>query len=231
MKESVLKFALSILLLVGLLGPHTGVLAQDIQYISDKQYIPVRRGAGNEFKIIHRGLPTGTRLKVSKLSENGEWAEITTDDGTSGWIRAQYLMKEVPAQQRLDELTRKAQQAGGLTEALQQEVATLETERDSLLGKVAEYEVQLGEVNDELSQLKQISGKAVQLDTDNRRLVVSSEQLRSQLDTLEAENQRLQDKVDSEDFLNGALAVLLGVIITLVVPRLWPKRRKSSSWA
>jgi len=231
MKESVLKFALSLLLLVGLLGPHTGVLAQDIQYISDKQYIPVRRGAGNEFKIIHRGLPTGTRLKVSKLSENGEWAEITTDDGTSGWIRAQYLMKEVPAQQRLDELTRKAQQAGGLTEALQQEVATLETERDSLLGKVAEYEVQLGEVNDELSQLKQISGKAVQLDTDNRRLVVSSEQLRSQLDTLEAENQRLQDKVDSEDFLNGALAVLLGVIITLVVPRLWPKRRKSSSWA
>jgi SH3 domain protein len=48
---------------------------------------------------------------------------------------------------------------------------------------------------------------------------------------LEAENQRLHDKVDSEDFLNGALAVLLGVIITLVVPRLWPKRRKSSSWA
>jgi len=231
MKESVLKFALSFLLFVGLLGANLEVQAQDIRYISDKQYIPVRRGAGNDFKIIHRGLPTGTRLRVSKISENGEWAEITTDNGTSGWIRAQYLMKEVPAQQRLDELTRKAQQAGGLTEALQQEVATLETERDSLLGKVAEYEVQLGEVNDELSQLKQISGKAVQLDTDNRRLVVSSEQLRSQLDTLEAENQRLQDKVDSEDFLNGALAVLLGVIITLVVPRLWPKRRKSSSWA
>jgi SH3 domain protein len=226
-----LKFALPFLLLVGLLGSHHEVQAQDIQYISDKQYIPVRRGAGNEFKIIHRGLPTGTRLKVSKLSENGEWAEITTDDGTSGWIRAQYLMREVPAQQRLDEITRKAQQAGGLTEALQQELATLETERDALLGQVAEYELQLGTVNDELAQLKQISGKAVQLDADNRRLVVSSEQLRSQLDTLEAENQRLQDKVNSEDFLNGALAVLLGVIITLVVPRLWPKRRKSSSWA
>ena len=31
--------------------------------------------------------------------------------------------------------------------------------------------------------------------------------------------------------MNGAMAVLLGVIITLVVPRLWPKRRRSSSWA
>ena len=226
-----MKFALSVLLLVGLLGSNIEVQAQDVRYISDKQYIPARRGAGNEFKIIHRGLPTGTRLKVSKLSENGEWAEITTDDGTSGWIRAQYLMKEVPAQQRLDEITQKAKQAGGLTEALEQEVTTLESERDTLLGQVAEYELQLGTVSDELSQLKQISGKAVQLDENNRRLVVSSEQLRSELDMLEAENQRLHDKVDSEDFLNGALAVLLGVIITLVVPRLWPKRRKSSSWA
>ena len=41
---------------------------------------------------------------------------------------------------------------------------------------------------------------------------------------LHAENRRLLDKVDSEDFMNGALAVLLGVIIALVAPRLVPKR-------
>ena len=79
--------------------------------------------------------------------------------------------------------------------------------------------------------MKQISGNAIQLDIDNRRLVEESENLRSDVEMLESENQRLQDKLESEDFLNGALAVLLGVIITLVVPRLWPKRRKSSSWA
>ena len=71
----------------------------------------------------------------------------------------------------------------------------------------------------------------MQLDTDNRRLVEESENLRSQADMLKSENQRLQDKLDSEAFIDGALAVVLGVIITLVVPRLWPKRRKSSSWA
>jgi SH3 domain protein len=48
---------------------------------------------------------------------------------------------------------------------------------------------------------------------------------------LESENYRLQEKLDSEDFFNGAMAVLLGVIIALVAPRLVPKRRKSSSWA
>jgi SH3 domain protein len=71
----------------------------------------------------------------------------------------------------------------------------------------------------------------VQLDSDNQRLVEESENLRSEVDMLEFENQRLVDKLDSGAFLDGALAVFLGVIITLVVPRLWPKRRKSSSWA
>jgi SH3 domain protein len=48
---------------------------------------------------------------------------------------------------------------------------------------------------------------------------------------LKSENQRLLDKIKNEDFLNGAMAVLLGVIIALVAPRLVPKRRKNSGWA
>ena len=219
------------LLMLFVASAHTQLQAQDIRYISDKQYIPVRRGAGNEFRIVHRGLPTGTRLTVSALSDDGEWAEISTDGGTSGWIRAQYLMATVPAQTQLDAVMKKAQEAGGLTEALQQDLESLQTERDEFMATLQGKELQLETLTDELTQLKQISGKALQLDADNRRLVVDSEQLRSELDMLEAENQRLHDKVDSEDFLNGALAVLLGVIITLVAPRLWPKRRKSSSWA
>ena len=55
--------------------------------------------------------------------------------------------------------------------------------------------------------------------------------LRAKVEMLEGENQRLQDKLQSEDFLNGAMAVLLGVIITLVAPRLMPKRRRNSEWA
>ena len=100
-----------------------------------------------------------------------------------------------------------------------------------LLNEINSTDSGFKQVSEELNQLKQVSGKAVQLDTDNRRLVEESENLRSEADMLKSENQRLQDKLDSEAFIDGALAVFLGVIITLVVPRLWPKRRKSSSWA
>lgn len=224
-----MRLALPFLLLAGLLA--AAAHAQDVRYISDRQYVPLRGGAGNEFPIVQRGLPSGTRLTVSRQSDDNKWMEVTTEGGESGWIATQYVMSEEPARDRLTELLEKANQAGGLTAAVQQELEALKAERDELLGQVAESGLQLDTLGEELTQLKQVSGNALQLDEDNRRLVLDAEQLRSKLDMLEAENQRLRDKVDNEDFLNGALAVLLGVIITLVVPRLWPKRRRSSSWA
>ncbi len=99
-----------------------------------------------------------------------------------------------------------------------------------LLNRINACDAEFNAVAQELHQLKQVSGKAVQLDIDNHRLVEEAENLRSDVEMLQAENQRLLDKLDSEDFMNGALAVLLGVIIALVAPRLVPKRRKNSGW-
>lgn len=205
--------------------------AQDVRYVSDKNTVPLRSGAGNEFRIVHRGIPSGTRLTVARSSSDGVWSEITTDRGTSGWIRSQYLMSEKPAQLKLDAALEQAARAMEKSKALSEELQTVKAEREQLQNQMASTGGELDSVSSELSKLKQISGKAVQLDIDNRRLVEETENLRGQSDMLEAENQRLRDKLKSEDFLNGALAVLLGVIIALVAPRLVPKRRKNTGWA
>ena len=218
------------LLLLSLLFT-AAVQAQDIRYVSDKQFVPLRSGAGSDYRITHRGIPSGTRLTVARTSGDKVWAEIKTDRGTIGWIRTQYLMKEVPAQTKVDAAITRAAKATEKSSALATEVDALKTERVELLNQLSSNGSELGDVSEELTQLKKISGKAVQLDVDNRRLVEDTENLRSEVEMLKAENLRLQDKLESEDFLNGALAVLLGVIIALVAPRLIPKRRKSSSWA
>ena len=205
--------------------------AQNVRSVSDKQFIPLRSGAGSDYRIIHRGIPSGTRLTIARTSADGEWAEITTEKGTTGWIRTQYLMQDLPAQNRLDAAEKRAAEAVAKSAALSKELAALRAQSTALERQLNSSGSELGSVTEELAQLKQISGNAIQLDIDNRRLVEESENLRSNVEMLESENRRLQDKLESEDFLNGALAVLLGVIITLVVPRLWPKRRKSSSWA
>ncbi len=220
---------LLLLLLLGL--GTTASLAQEVRYISDTQYIPLRSGAGNEYRIVHRGLPSGTRLTVSQTTDDGLWARIRTEAGDEGWLRAQYLMEDVPAENQLARARARVEELTAENKALSEQVTTLRDTRGELAEQVDDTGSELAQVSEELAQLKQISGRAVELDADNRRLAEESETLRAEVDTLEAENQRLQDKLQSGAFLDGALAVLLGVIITLVVPRLWPKRRRSSSWA
>ncbi len=224
-----MRFTIPLAALLLLLA--SSVSAQDTRYVSDKQYIPLRSGPGSGYRITHRGIPSGTRLTVARLSDDGLFAQITTAKGTSGWIRTQYLMTKLPAQNKLDAAIRKATNLETKNTALESETSALKTERVGVLEQIQSTDEQLEQVSRELAQLKKLSGNAVQLDTDNRRLIVETETLKSELDTHRAENQRLNDRLESEGFMNGALAVLLGVIIALVVPRLWPKRRRNSSWA
>ncbi len=220
--------ALPLLLLSALLA--FPVTAQDIRYVSDDIFIVLHKGPGQEYRWKAR-LTAGTRLTVSRYSKDGEWAEVTTERGTDGWVRKEYLSSDVPAQRKLPATEKRAQELAAKNTELARELETLSAQKTELLNQLNSTDGELGAVSEELTQLKQISGKAVELDTNNRRLVEEAENLRSQVDMLKAENQRLTDKLKSEDFINGALAVLLGVFITLVVPRLWPKRRRSSSWA
>ena len=96
--------------------------AQDIRYVSDKQFVPLRSGAGGNYRILHRGLPSGTRLTVLRESEDGAWVEVTTDTGATGWLGAQYIMEEEPARDRLAALIAKSEEEGGLTVALQADI-------------------------------------------------------------------------------------------------------------
>lgn len=207
------------------------IAAADTRYVSDKQFIPLRSGPGGNYRITHRGIPSGTRLDVKRTSDDGEYAEITTAKGTSGWIRTQYLMKELPAQNKLAAAEAKAESLARENSAVKKQATALKSERATLVDQISSTSGSLDATTQELAQLKQISSKSVQLDIDNRRLGLETEELRSEVEMLEAENQRLQDNLDSEAFLNGAFAVILGVIVALVVPRLWPTRRRNSSWA
>ena len=204
--------------------------AQAVKYVSDEVFVVLHKGPGAEYRWVAKLTP-GTRLRMAGTAEDGEWAEVTTDRGTTGWVSTEFLSSDTPAQVRLPAAEARAAKLSTENAELNNQVAALEAEKLELLNKINSSDSELGDVSQELSNLQQVSGKAMQLDTDNHRLIEETENLRAGVDMLEAENLRLQDNLKSEDFINGALAVLMGVFITLVVPRLWPKRRKSSSWA
>ena len=101
-----------LLLMVNLVSLPTAN-AQDTQYISDIVLVPVRSGAGSEFRIVNRGLPSGTPLLVYGQSDDGEWTEVETRGGTRGWIPTQYLQQEPPAGLLIDDMRLELEQVRG----------------------------------------------------------------------------------------------------------------------
>ena len=77
--------------------------AEEKRYITDEILVPVRSGAGGEYRIVNKGLSSGTPITQFSLSEDGVWAEVETRGGTRGWLRAQYIQTERPSQLLLED--------------------------------------------------------------------------------------------------------------------------------
>lgn len=204
--------------------------AQDLRYISDDVFVVLHAGPGSNYRWMGKLIP-GTQLTEMRRSTDGNWAEVRTERGTLGWVQSEYLASEPPAQVRLPAVVRQLEDAERTSAELRSSVAELETRSAELSLQLEESQLQLQQVSEELAQLRQISGSAIETADSNRRLEEQASTLQMHLDTLEADNLRLQDRVRSSAFIDGALAVVFGVVIALVVPRLWPKRKSSSSWA
>lgn len=204
--------------------------AQEERYVSDEVFIVLHAGPGSNYRWLAKLIP-GTKLIEQRRSTDGNWAEVSTTRGTTGWVQAEYLASEAPAQVRLPAVARQLDEAEDTTRELREKLSAEQSQRTDIENRLVETAAELEQVSAELARLRQISGSAVETAENNRRLVEEAASIRTRLDTLEADNQRLQERVQSSAFLDGALAVLLGVIIALIVPRLWPKRRQSSSWA
>jgi SH3 domain protein len=206
------------------------VRAQETQYISDRILVPVRSGAGGEYRILNRGLPSGTALTVFGPSEDGVWTEVETRGGTRGWVRTQYLQAEPPAALQLADMQTQLQELRSERDRLRDQLSASESEANEAGGEIDSLATELETTRTELAELKAVSGAALELDARTRRLTTDLEEERAQRELLYLENIRLQERIDTNQLIDGALAVLLGVIIAVIAPRLWPKRRRNDGW-
>ncbi|MGB1137811.1 MAG: TIGR04211 family SH3 domain-containing protein, partial [Luminiphilus sp.] len=193
--------------------------------------VPVRSGAGSDFRIVNSGLPSGTALMVFGESEDGKWAEIETRAGTRGWMPSQFLQAEPPASLLMNELKLEVEQLRSerdrVVSQLNQRSSAADEADDTILTLRSELEA----TTSELTEVKRVSAAALDLDALNQQLVAEVESERSDADLLRLENVRLRERIANNQILDGALAVLLGVILAVVTPRLWPSKKRQDGWS
>ena len=202
----------------------------ETRYVTDLIFTPIRTGPGGDYRIINKGLPSGTEVTYYGVTEDGIWAEVETIGGTRGYLRAQYLQTDIPRANQLNtmeaDLAASQERAATLQQNLDEAMEQL-TASDSDMSSTA---TALAETRTELAEIKRISANAIQLDQLTKDLTGKLEDASARNDLLKLENARLEDRVASNQRLEGVLSLLAGIVIALLIPRLTVKRRRNDGW-
>jgi len=211
-------------LLLSLLIPITGMAAT--KYVTDHLVITLRTGQGNQFQIV-KTLPSGSQLTVLQETDTG-YAQVRTSDGTEGWVRTQYLSDDPPAAEQLAAAQDKLSKVQDKLNKVQLAFSDLRKEKNQLASQHSKLLSENKATSEELAKLTQIAAHPKQLESENIDLRAKFAKMSDEFNLLKQENQVLKDRSKRNWFLAGALVVIIGIIIGLIIPKL--RFRRKDSW-
>ncbi len=198
----------------------------DTLYISDELTVPLRSGPSGGHRILHRGLPSGTRLESLAVDEAAGFTQIRTERGTEGWIRTQYLVSEPIAKLRLAAAQAEANRARRELNAAQERIRELTSSNQQQSSANNRGQARISALEDELAELKRISADAIETHENNLQLTESNQRLRDELDDLAEANVRLEDNEWNQALMIGAGLIFLGLIAGVLIKA----RPQRSAW-
>lgn len=217
-----------VLLLVGLWVFASGAMAQTV-YISDVFFVPVRSGAGSQYRIVHQGIRSGTQMTLLGESSDGEWVNIRTDGGLEGWIPTQYLLREQPARMQLTAAQTKLAAATKRAEDLDAELKKLRAEHNSLAQTADSQTKESEQYAEELRKIRALSADSINLNQRYQDLLAKHDLMQTEFDAVRAENDRLKSNKTINQWMFGAGLVVFGMFLMLILP-VFMRQKRHSDW-
>lgn len=200
----------------------------ETRYIDDTLYAPLRSGEGLGFRIVHKGVKSGTALELIGSNSESGYSKVRTPEGIVGWLPTRYLVRQPIARIKLEQLTKEHDVLKEKFKEVSEERSNLRTTNDAIAEKNRELTDSNKRLQEELAEIKRISTNAITLDQRNRELRTINEQQNTELDARKAEIDLLKGNNERDKMLLGGGLVLLGVLIAVIVPMF--KRDKRNSW-
>ena len=97
-------------------------------YVKDQLFAPMRSGPSNGHRVIHAGIPSGSALQ--KLDSQGDYTQVKTDSGKTGWLRTDYLSPQRIAKDLLKDAQAKIELLSKGQKPLIQRMDQLEQEHE-----------------------------------------------------------------------------------------------------
>ena len=137
-------------------------------------------------------------------------------------------MVRPPAKLRLPEVEENLRRSEEQRRQLEKNLNTLREERTSLQREADTLKNSGTGLQKELNDIRRLSSDVVAVNDQNKELRKRLNENELALDEIKAENSRLASRSNREWFVIGALVVIFGILIGLILPRI--RWRKKSGW-
>jgi SH3 domain protein len=194
----------------------------DTRYIRDSLGVNLRASSSETSQVVAENLRSGTPLQLLQTDDSSGFSRVRAPGGKEGWLSSRYLQKEPTFEMKFKEAQARIAQLEGSAGSLQPRITQPQTDE----GLRADN----SRLARELEELKALSAKAVEIDRNNKALIRKNELLQTEVDKLSAENDRLSGQAAREEWTRTLIAIGLGILLTLALPRLVPRKKRYSDW-
>ena len=210
-------------LFLGLMGMQA---FSETRYVSDQLEITLRSGASMRHRIL-RMLQSGTPVEVLSVDKKTGYAQVRTQDGTTGYVLERLLMNEPVARERIATLEAQLQELQQAPDQLAAKLTKLQGEYDRLQADHQRLQEKKRKLEEELATIRRASADIVRITKERTELRQSVAQFTRKVAELQQANNDLQHQVTQRWFLIGAGVVTGGIFLGLLLPHLRFRRRRS----
>ncbi len=135
-------------------------------YVTDRILLGIHQSADEQSPIL-TSIASGSTVTV--LSKQGNFINVKTEDGTQGWVAANFLVKNKPATKQYDTLFKQYQKT----------VETLKVVNERLTKKEREIQIKRDQLSNASTTIKELKKNAAATTgvSDNNVQVIDSEEI------------------------------------------------------
>jgi SH3 domain protein len=176
-------------------------------------------------------LKSGTAMEIIGTGPDSKWTQVKLTRNRKdkkGWIQSQYLSAKPIAKTLLVEARKKISTIATRNTALTETLNQNRSELDAL--RLAQNTLNKDNIRlqEELYKIKAVSGNAIKTERLYHNLQKGYEQVKLNVEKLEIENSTLESDNLANGIKWGVIAILLGAILTLIIPRMSARKPKDT---